>query len=255
MSTLGETKDSAVGGTASTRAVAIAKPKAKATRRGHNEGSIYQRKDGRWTASINMGWEGGKRKRKHFLARTRREVQEKLTRALHDKQVGLPVAPERQSMGKYLQMWLEEAVKPTVRPKTYVSYEQLVRLHILPTLGRIQLHQLTPQHVQSLLNQKRTAGLSPRTVQYLHTLLRSSLNRALKWGLVQRNVAALVDRPRNVKREIRPLNPEQARAFLAAVKGSSSGIRLEALYVVAIAEGLRQGELLGLRWEDVDLQA
>src|SRR5688572_22551748 len=162
MTTRAETKNSSGGGTAGTRDRAKAKPKSKATRRGHNEGSIYQRKDGRWTASINMGWEGGKRKRKHFLAHTRREVQAKLTQALHDKQAGLPVAPERQSMGKYLQLWLEEAVKPTVRPKTYTSYEQLLRLHIVPTLGRVQLHQLTPQHVQSLLNQKRAVGLSPR---------------------------------------------------------------------------------------------
>ena len=153
-------------------------------------------------------------------------------------------------MEQFLLHWLEEAVKPSVRPKTYTSYAQLLRLHIIPALGRIQLSELGPQHIEAFLNKKRKSGLSARTVQYLYTLLRSSLNRALKWGLVARNVATLIDRPRAERPPIKPLTPDQARTFLSALKGE----RLRALFVVALAEGLRQGEILGLRWENIDLE-
>ena len=102
-----------------------------------------------------------------------------------------------------------------------------------------------------MMNKNLAAGRSPRTVQYTHTVLRRALGRALKWGLVARNVATLVDRPRSVRQEMQSLSPEQARVFLQAAEGD----RLEALYSVAIAVGLRQGEALGLRWDDVDLDA
>lgn len=218
-------------------------------RRGANEGSIYQRTDGRWGASIELGWFNGKRKRKHFTGKTRREVQEKLTAALHDKAKGLPVKLERQTVKQFLDNWLENAVQPSVRPKTYISYEQLVRVHIIPELGRHQLAELGPQHIEAFLVKKRKTDLSDRTVQYFYTILRRSLDRAFKWGLVTRNVATLIDRPRAVRPQIVPFTPMQARAFLNAIKGE----RLEALYVLALAEGLRQGEVLGLQWSNVDL--
>lgn len=218
-------------------------------RRGPNEGSIYQRKDGRWVASVNLGWADGKRQRKHFIGHTRREVQDKLTAALSDLAKGLPVKLERQKVEQFLENWLEEAVKPSVRPKTFSSYTQLVRKHIIPIIGHLQLAELGPQHIESLLNKKRRSGLSDRTVQYIYTIVRCALTRAFKWGLVARNVATLIDRPRAAKPPIKPLDPDQARILLSAIKGE----RLEALYVVALAEGLRQGEILGMQWRNLDL--
>ena len=138
---------------------------------------------------------------------------------------------------------------PRLAPKTVSSYRDTVRLHLTPTLGRYQLAKLTPAHVQALLREKEAAGLSPRSVAYIRTVLRVALNRALKWGLVHQNVAALTDPPRRVHSERHPLTPDQARTLLAAAEGE----RLEALYRVALALGLRLGEALGLRWEDVDL--
>lgn len=249
------------------------------SKRGQNEGSIYKAPDGRWRGALSLGWkmnEEGQpvQARKVFSGRTRAEVQKLLTKALRDQELGLPVAPERQTVGQFLKRWLEDSAKPGVRPKTFDSYSQILKLYLTPALGRIPLAKLSPQHVQRLLNEmlqtrKRSHCqvpseqpdsaepaappklLSARTVQYTHAVLRRALNQALRWGLVPRNVATLVDAPSPGHTEIQPFTPEQARAFLEAVKGD----RLEALYSVAVAIGLRQGEALGLRWPDVDFDA
>ena len=164
-------------------------------KRGQNEGSIHKRKDGRWVATLSLGFRNGKRWRKSFYGTTRREVQQKLTAALTARNQGFPIPPERQTLGQYLETWLEQTVKPNLSPKTHHSYSQLVLLHIGPGLGRVPLVKLSPQHLQRFLTDKLHAGLSPRPVQYLHAILRRSLGQALKWGLVSRNVATLVDPP------------------------------------------------------------
>ena len=220
------------------------------SKRGQNEGSIFQRKDDRWTAVVNLGWKDGKRVRKSFYGETRKEAQEQLTKALSDIQKGLPVVSDKQTLGQHLAWWLEEVVTRKNRPSTYRSYEQLVRLHIAPALGRISLSKLTTRHVRTFLNEKQDAGLSSRTVQYLHAVLRKSLNVALKDQMVIRNVAALVEPPRVSAREVQPLTPDEARRFLEAVHAD----RLEPLLTVAISLGLRQGEALALRWKDVNLE-
>lgn len=217
-------------------------------RRGQNEGSIYKRSDGRWAATITLGYEGSKRKRKTFYGETRREVQEQLTKALADIQKGLPLANERITVEQYLERWLAESAPMALRLSTAQSYAYLIRSYILPDLGRITLVHLAPQDVQQLLTRKLASGLSPRTVQYIHAVLRRTLNQAMKWGLVTRNVATMIDAPRVDRPEAEPFTPEEARAFLASVHGD----RLEALYTVAFALGLRRGEALALRWEDLD---
>lgn len=221
------------------------------SRRGHGEGSIYRREsDGRWVATVDLGYVDGKRRRKPLYGKSRREVAEKLKIALRDQQQGLPVATERQTVSQFLERWLADVVQPNLEPKTHSSYADTCRVHIVPTLGNLRLTKLTPQDVTRLLRSKQESGLSPRTVSYIRTVLRIALNRALKWGLVGRNVAALTDPPKIRRVEVHPLSPEQAREFLVAAEGD----RLEALYRVAIALGLRIGEALGLRWEDVDLE-
>ncbi|MDA1129646.1 MAG: tyrosine-type recombinase/integrase [Chloroflexi bacterium] len=218
-------------------------------RRGNGEGSIYKRLDGRWAAVVNLGWQDGKRKRKTYYGSTRREVQEQLTVALRTHQQGLPVASDRLTVGQFLDNWLVESVKSTVRPRTYLSYAELVRVHLGPGLGRIQLAKLTPHDVQRLINRKLADGLSPRRVQYIHAVLRRALVHAERWGLVARNVAKLVNAPKVEQAEIEPFDPHEARAFIRAIQGE----RLEALYLLAIATGIRQAEALGLSWRDIDL--
>jgi integrase len=138
-----------------------------------------------------------------------------------------------------------------VSPRTYTNYRLQVRRHLTPALGRIKLKDLTPFKVQGLYRSKLDAGLSNASVRYTHAVLHRSLKQAVKWSLVPRNVAEAVDPPRVRREEITPLSPEQARVFLAAARGD----RFEALYVVALTCGLRQGELLGLKWSDADLGA
>jgi integrase len=215
-------------------------------RRANNEGSIYKRRDGRWVASISL--DHGRRK--YLYGKTRQEVGRKLTAVLKARQDGLPVLGERQTVAQYLEGWLESA-RPSLRPRTFSRYEQYLRLHAIPEIGRLSLAKLGPQHLQRLYASRLEAGLSPTSVAHLHAVLHRALEQAARWGLVARNVASLVTRPRITRQEMTTLSPEQARAFLEAAQED----RLGALYVLALTTGMRQGELLALRWRDVDLQA
>jgi len=188
-------------------------------------------------------------KRRTLVAATRQEASKRLTEALKAREDGTLITAKRQTLGAFLEAWLRDSVKPRVRYSTWTSYEVHVRLNIAPTLGKVALDKLTPAMVQALMNAKLEQGLSPRTVQYIRGTLRTALGQAVRWGLVARNVAELTDGPKVERHEIRPFDPAEARTLLAAV-GTD---RLRALYSVALTMGLRQGEALGLRWEDVDL--
>jgi len=215
-------------------------------RRGSGEGSIYRRKDGRWAASLRLP--GGRRKT--FYGRTRQEVTAKLHQALRAREEGLPLERGRTTVGDWLRRWLEEVARPRLRPSTYRSYADIVRLHLLPSLGNLRLARLSPLEVQALLNRKLEEGLSPRRVQYVHAVLRAALEDAYRFQMVGRNVARLVSPPRAARPEVRPLTLEEARRLLATTRGH----RLGALFVVALCTGLRLGELLALKWEDVDME-
>jgi len=217
-------------------------------RRGNGEGTITRRQDGRWEARYMAHTAKGP-KRKVLYGKTRAEVAEKLTKAMADRDGGVVFDSENQTVGEYLNRWLRDSVRGSVKPITFESYERLVRVHIATALGRVKLKNLTPAHLQGFYRDRLDAGLSPRTVQYLHVLLHRSLKQALRWNMLPRNVAEAVDPPKVFKEEIRPLSSAQARTLLEAARED----RLEALYVLAIHCGLRQGELLALRWDDVDL--
>ncbi|HVD00377.1 MAG TPA: site-specific integrase [Candidatus Dormibacteraeota bacterium] len=221
-----------------------------AGRRGHNEGSIYRRQDGLWAAAVDLGRVNGRRSRQTFYGATRKEVQDWLKVALRDQQLGTLPAASRETVGQFLTAWLEDSAKPRLRPSTFRSYSDLVRLHVLPTIGHHRLDRLTPQQVQTMLNAKLAEGLSARRVEYLRAVLRTALNQAVKWGMVARNAAGLTNPPRVKTRPVQVLSPDEARRFLEVAQGD----RLEALFVVALSLGLRQGEALGLQWEDVDLK-
>jgi integrase len=184
-----------------------------------------------------------------FLTRTRSAVRERFRGAAGPETVGMPAADEELTVGAFLEAWLTEVARVTVRPRTYVSYRYVVGLHLTPALGDLVLAALSPADVQAFLNAKSTSGLSPRTVGYLRGVLRGALGHAERTDLVTRNVARLARPPRIPRRRVSPLSVEQVRTFVAAIAGD----RLEALYLVALGVGLRQGEILGLRWSDVDL--
>lgn len=215
-----------------------------ARRRGKGEGSIYRRaSDGRWVAALVM--EDGRRVVRR--ARSRKDAATKLELLLKARAEGQTIAAH-QSTSAFLSEWLA-VVKNTVAPGTFERYEQYIRVHALPALGRIKLGRLTPQHFQRLYQEKLAAGLSPTTVNHLHTVLHGAFAEAVRWGLVPRNVVALVRPPRKANVEIVALTVEEARALLAAAAGN----RFEALFILALKTGMRRGELLALHWDDVDL--
>ena len=219
-----------------------------AKRRGHGEGSISRRKDGRWEARIDLGWENGKRRRKAFYGRTRAEVAAKLTEALAEQRRGVPMVDEREQLGPWLDRWLVEIAEPRVRRSTFLSYEAIVRNHLRPMLGKQRLSKFTAETVLRYMQRKRAAGLSPRSVQFQHAVLRKPLGDAERLGLVTRNVAKLATPPSPDRREVEALSSESAREILTAVAGD----RIAAIVEVALTMGMRQGEILGLAWRDVD---
>jgi integrase len=165
--------------------------------------------------------------------------------------VGLPVVAEKQSVGQFLDRWLDQVAKPNTRPKTFELYEYAVRRDVAPILGKMPLTKLATQDVQGFLKSKSDAGLSPKTVKHLRDVLRNALNVAVEWDMILRNPAAKAKPPRSVRKEVTVFNPEQARCFLQA----ASGHRLGALFSTPLAAGLRRGEALGLHRNDVWLEA
>ncbi len=220
-------------------------------KRGQNEGSIHKRADGRWVAILSLGYRNGKRHRKYIYGATRREVQEGLTKALRDQHQGLPIVPDQQTVGQFIDHWMDTTCRHRVRETTHETYASMIRNHIQPNIGPVRLSKLTPQQINSMYETLLTKGLSPRSVMYVHAVLRSALKQAVRWNLLARNPVEAVDPPRPARSQAAPLSPEQVSVFLEATKGD----RLSALYTLALATGMRQGELLGLRWSDIDLEA
>ena len=179
-------------------------------KRGSGDGNYRLRPDGRWEVRFTLP----NGKSKSLYGKTRQEVQTKHRTALRELDNGLDLSATQQTLGQFLSHWLEEVARPTVRASSYRHYEQMLRIHIVPELGRIRLKDLSPAHVQQLLNRKSKSGLSPRTVGHIRAVLRDALNQALRWGLVTRNVAALADPPRQEKALVDPLTgyPESSRA-------------------------------------------
>ncbi len=216
------------------------------TRRAKGEGHIRRRKDGRWEARITLA-DG---RRRSYFGKTRAEVAQKLREALSKRDSGLPLPFERETLGAFLDAWLRDVAAPRLRPRTFESYRAIVQQHLKPALGRLPLARLTPHRVQAYMNEQLSSGLLPRTVQYHHAVLRAALATAERWGKVSRNVARLVSPPAVRRPEVQPLTADQMRAFLDAVADTRDG----PLYACAVALGLRQGELLGLTWDDLDLE-
>jgi len=221
-----------------------------AKKNGNGEGGITRhKKSGLYTARYTVQTPTGP-KRKTLYGKTRREVGERLTKAKAERDGGLVFDADNIKLGEYLGRWLTDSVRDTVRPTTFEGYEQMVRLHIRPVLGQLKLKNRTSAHVRGLYRQKLDAGLAPRTVQYIHVTLHKALEQAIADGLIPRNATEAVKPPQKRREEMRHLTTEQVKVLFEAAKGD----RLEALYVLAVTTGLRQGELLGLKWGDIDLE-
>ncbi|MFG3480310.1 tyrosine-type recombinase/integrase [Streptomyces sp. NPDC047980] len=249
-------------------------PKRK-TARANGEGTIYQRKDGRWEAAGYVLASDGTRKRVRVYGSTRREAADKLAEKIADSNRGLPVATADSTVGDYLTYWLGSVAVHRLRENTHTRYTACVRLHLIPGLGTKKIARLTAKDVRTFLDRLRTTcrcctqgldterqaccaigeccqkQLSPSSLIYVHSVLKSALEHAVREDELPRNVARNVKTTTNRPRRFKPLTATEARRFLNAARAD----RLHSLYELALRTGLRKGELLGLYWEDLDLNA
>lgn len=218
-----------------------------ARRNANGEGSIYQRKDRRWEGSVHVTTTTGHRKRLSFYGKTRSEVHVKITEAKAKEQQGVPIPDKSWKLGEYLDYWLENEVVKS-RPLTYIRYESTVRLHLKPYIGQYRLTQLSVSMLQAFFDKRTAAGTTLSTLNNMRKVLSSALTHAMRQELLFRNVARLVKLQRYKANENQPWTVDESRQFLEAVKGK----RLHAAYLLCILYGFRCGELLGLRWADID---
>ena len=191
-------------------------------------------------------------KRRYVSGKTRQEVADKLADTLSNRNKGLIFEDEGLTVATYLDRWLEDSVRGTVRESTFSRDKYLVTNHVVPVLGRVKLKNLNAMHLQRLYRDRLDFGLSGSTVQKIHHVLHKALSEAKRLRLIpHHNPASDVKAPRASTKEMHPLSAQEARLLLEAARGD----RLEALYVLAVHTGMRRGELLALRWEDVDLDA
>jgi integrase len=193
----------------------------------------------------------GGRDRRTVYGRTREDVHGKITHLLNQAQQGIVASNTKLTVEQYLAVWLKDVARRKVRPRTHEVYETVVRRHIVPAIGTKRLNQLGAADVRRLLNAKADEGLAPGTVKKIHVVLGSALQDAFRDDLVTRNVARLVQVRGATPPPVKPLDVAEAQALLEVAQGD----RLYALWAVAIGVGLRRGEALGLRWQDVDLEA
>lgn len=210
--------------------------------------SVYQRAgDGRWVAKFKVE---ETERYKELYAQSEDEAYEKLQKALYEQKQGILATGPKQTLGAYLRRWLEEVHKPRIRYSSYVRYRGLIDNHILPALGQVQLQKLTAQQIQSFYTHKLEEGQSASSVLTMHKVMHKALTNAVKWKLVSSNVSDHVTAPKEVPREIQPLNLEEIHTLIQVARGS----RLETFIILALTTGMRHGELLALRWDDINMQ-
>lgn len=244
------------------------------------KGHIRKRGKDSWALVIELDRtpDGRRNQRWHTVRGSKRDAERELAKLLNEVATGEYVEPSKMTVAEFLDQWLVTYAKPNVGPRTYERYEQIVRLHLIPNLGRNLLTKLNPMQIQTyyaaalqagndhsgkrarrkdektaVKDQKRDGekkGLSPTTVLQHHRVLHKALECAVKWQIVARNVADAVEPPKRARREMQTLDAEQVRRLLQEAEDTE----YYALIYVAVNTGLRRGELLGLKWEDIDLK-
>lgn len=219
--------------------------KERRAKSGNGNGGARQRANGSWEWRESLA-DG---RRFSGYGKTQAAAKASCMERFRQAERGIDPKDSKQTLAKYLHWWLTDVVTPKLAPKTIKAYRDVVRLHLAPELGRTELGKLTPQSVTTMLRDKERAGLSPRSVAMIREVLRGALNVAVKMQMVERNAAALASPPRQVKVERRTVTPDEAKRLLAVAETD----RLGGLYRLALTLGMRQAEILGLRWADVDL--
>lgn len=212
-------------------------------------GSIRQRKDGRWVAEIALGYENGARRRVFVYGATLAEARDKALLVQQKRAAGENAKPSTTSVAAFLDRYLEH-VKSQLRSQTYEDYDRQIRLHVRERLGRHKLAKLRPADIEALYLQLRRDGVGARTIRKVHAILRAACEYGVRMDELPRNPVARVTAPAYRPAEMRPFSLAQARRFVSAIAGD----RFEALYLLAIYSGMREGELFGLQLDDLDLE-
>jgi integrase len=214
-------------------------------------GHIIKRGKNSYTIVLNTGKDPTTKKYKtqwFTIKGTKKEAEKRLSELLLQLDNGTMLRPSKTTLGEYLKNWLSDYAKPNLTPRSYERYESITRVHLIPGLGNIILTQLRPDHLQSIYTAKLNSGLSALTVRYLHTVLHKALQTAVKHGLTGRNIADAVDIPRTLRSDMKTWDEYEVNIFLDAAKGSP----YYELFYLALFTGMRRGELLALRWQDID---
>ncbi len=220
-------------------------------KRGQNEGSIRKRKDGTWEARVTIGISAdGKQQRKSLYGKTRQEVHNKMTDLLNNLQKGIITNPTEMTLAEWLDFYMLEYKKHYVKPTTYNNYTVKVKNHIKPAIGHYKLKALRQDIIQKFVNSLSGKGLAPSTVIDIFKVLSNALETAVDDGLIVRNVANRVKLPKTTKPQITVLTQEQQNAFVEQAKVTYMGV----VYIFDLCTGMRLGELLGLKWQDIDFE-
>lgn len=235
----------------------------KSSRRAKGEGSIFKRKDGTWSGKIPIGYNSnGSVKYRYVYGKTQGEVKNKVDELKGDVITNNYVDPNKITITQWLNNWLNITIKESVKETTWLSYESMIRKHINPAIGGIKLMQLQTSHLQKLYNDKmkggradgKEGGLSSRTVRYIHQVMNGALDQAVKEKLVPTNVSESVRLPKDPKKEMQVLAVEDVSKFLETAKNNRFYKRYYSAYLLELYTGMRRGELLGIRWKDIDLK-
>ena len=238
--------------TAPARSTSLPRPVRKARKRADGEGSLYyDGKAGLWRGELMIGRRpDGRRDVRKVSAKTQADCRARLDALKSDRAKGVTLEPHRITVAELLRLWDEDCVTRSLRPKTLHSYRQVVRLYLVPLLGTTKVRDLRPEHVRHLLTSLIERGLSAATVRYTRVILHGALELAVRQEFVARNVADAVRAPKRKRPELHPPTPEQSGQLIDAA--TASGDRLAPLWTVAIYAGCRPGELLALKWDDID---
>jgi integrase len=215
-------------------------------------GHIRKRGRSSWTVIVDLGNDPTTGKRRQLwrsVKGPKREAEALLVQLLHERDTGVERPIGKLTVAEYLERWMRDYVEPSLAPKTVATYRDVIRVHLAPALGSLDLVGLRPAHIQALYTAMRER-LSARSVLRYHQVLHAALRQAVRWQLLIRNPADAVEPPRPPRRELRATTADQARAVMAAADATPYGSFVRLAFVT----GARRGELLGLRWQDVDLE-
>lgn len=221
------------------------------TKSADGRSSIYQGSDGYWHGRVTIGErEDGTRDRRHVQARTKSEVAAKV-KELEQRRDTHTVTKvgERWTVEQWLEHWLVDIARPALKENAWDAYRFAVRVHAIPALGKRRLDKVRPDHLKTLYNKIVASGRSPSTAHQVHRTLHTAFDLAVESGYMPRNPATRKIAPKVRKLKVKPYEPEEIRQIIQAALEQSGGVR----WIIALALGLRQGELLALHWSDVDL--